>query len=31
MNLADVGNRMLLAVDAVKQSGCNLLVFDPAQ
>jgi len=31
IGLADVGNRTLLAVDVVKQSGCNLLVFDPMQ
>jgi len=29
--LADAGNRTLLAVDAVKQSSGNLLVFDPVQ
>ena len=29
--LANVGNRMLLAVDAVKQSSCKLLVFHPVQ
>ena len=28
---ANVGNRMLLAVDAVKQSSCKLLVFHPVQ